>query len=816
MLSRALLAVALFALGGSALAQPPGGSAPDESTATALPIPLSAIAAQAEAADQILRAARERLTRDQRIISVEAQLPAVTAELRRKGGALKDLLPSGPSRAALREANREFQTTGEQLGTWRRLLTGRIADLEARLGRIEQLGDKWRLTQEEARRSAAPRPLLDAIAGVQSGLREVGQKLKDRRTQLLALQNEIAREELRVTEALDSIDVAERELRGRLLERNAPPLWGALAEAAGVDRPLWEPASAGLLRDVAQLQDYARTHSDRLLLHAFIFAALLGVTTSVRRRVANWPDDDPELQPSHLVLERPFSSSLLVALLLSRWLHPLAPEVVRDLAGLLLLIPVLMLLPRLVGRALRPAMFGLAAFYLVDQVRDVADEVPLAERILFIAEIGAAALLVLWMIRPARLTELSAHAHPPRALGLAIRGALAILGVAFLANGFGFVSLSRLLGEGVLWSAYAAVVIYGALRVVRALAPVLARSRRGRTLNMVRTHAPLLIRRSFLILGWAALLLWVWMTLDVFAIREPLAAAGRALLSASAAFGAVEVSLGDIVGFAATIGAAVLLSRFVRFVLDEDVFPRLRLGRGVSHAVSSMLHYSVLLLGFLLAAAAAGVEFDRLALLVGAFGVGIGFGLQNVVNNFVSGLILLFERPVQVGDTVEVGSLVGDIRRIGIRSSTVRTWKGAEVILPNSNLISDQVINWTLSDRQRRIDLPVGVAYGTDPGRVQEILLRVAREHSAILEDPPPRALFRGFGESSLDFELRAWTQHFEAWVSIQSELAVAINAGFREAGITIPFPQRDLHLQSVSPGFAGALSATSRRAGDD
>jgi small-conductance mechanosensitive channel len=311
-------------------------------------------------------------------------------------------------------------------------------------------------------------------------------------------------------------------------------------------------------------------------------------------------------------------------------------------------------------------------------------------------------------------------------------------------------------------------------------------------------------------------LAWGWLTLDLFGIREPLTAATVDSLTASATFGTVELSLGDFVGFIATIAAAVFLSRFLRFVLDEDILPRLRLGRGVPHAVSATIRYSVLLLGFFLALAAAGIDFNRFTLLAGAFGVGIGFGLQNVVNNFVSGLILLFERPVQTGDTIEMGSILGEIRRIGIRSSTVRTWQGAEVIIPNSGLISDQVINWTLSDRERRIDIPVGVAYGTDPERVLEILTRVAQEHSDILESPAPMALFRGFGDSSLDFELRAWTHRAVGWVAIQSELAVAINSAFRDAGITIPFPQRDLHLQSMSSDLVRTFSAGGARQRND
>jgi len=200
------------------------------------------------------------------------------------------------------------------------------------------------------------------------------------------------------------------------------------------------------------------------------------------------------------------------------------------------------------------------------------------------------------------------------------------------------------------------------------------------------------------------------------------------------------------------------------------------------------------------------MDFSRVALFAGAFSVGIGFGLQNVVNNFVSGLILLFERPIQIGDMVEVGGLLGEVRRIGARSSTVRTVDGAEVIVPNSNLISEQVVNWTLSDRRRRIIVDVGVAYGSDPETVLGILRSVAEANSSVLDEPAPEALFQEFGDSALNFRLRAWIPRFEESFEINSRLCVAINDALRDAGIAIPFPQRDLHVRSVESDVIRSL----------
>jgi potassium efflux system protein len=186
--------------------------------------------------------------------------------------------------------------------------------------------------------------------------------------------------------------------------------------------------------------------------------------------------------------------------------------------------------------------------------------------------------------------------------------------------------------------------------------------------------------------------------------------------------------------------------------------------------------------------------------VISALGVGIGFGMQNVVNNFISGLILLFERPIKVGDLLQVDELWGNVTRIGIRSSTIRTFAGADVIVPNGDLTSNRVTNWTLSDLRRRVSLPVGVAYGTDAATVIELLKGVAVSHEATLEHPEPYVLFTGFGDSSLDFEIRLWTESEDANTIVRSDIAVATQAALARAGINVPFPQRDVHVANVVP----------------
>jgi small-conductance mechanosensitive channel len=262
--------------------------------------------------------------------------------------------------------------------------------------------------------------------------------------------------------------------------------------------------------------------------------------------------------------------------------------------------------------------------------------------------------------------------------------------------------------------------------------------------------------------------------------------------------GAISISIGDILAFGVTIGASFLLSRFIRFTLNEEVYPRAHIPSGAAYASSRLLHYTILTLGFLVGLGLLGVNLTKISVLAGAFGVGIGFGLQNVVNNFVCGLIMLFERPVHVGDTVEVDGIMGEVRLIGFRASSVRTWQGADIIIPNAQFITAKVTNWTFRDRLRRIDLPVSVAYASDPKQVIELLEGVARAHPQILAYPVPLCIFTSYGDSAINFEMRVWIDlavDYTNLPQIRSDLNAAIYDAVKAAGMSFPFPQREVRL---------------------
>ena len=257
------------------------------------------------------------------------------------------------------------------------------------------------------------------------------------------------------------------------------------------------------------------------------------------------------------------------------------------------------------------------------------------------------------------------------------------------------------------------------------------------------------------------------------------------------------------------------VTRMTSTLLRRRILDKTWLDEGQKFSLQRVVTYSLFSIGALTGLHALGVDLSSVAVFGGALGIGLGFGFQTIAKNFASGLILLVEQPVKVGDRVEVGNLLGDIVHIGSRGTWIRTNENVVMIVPNSEFIEGRVTNWTANDRSVRINVPLGVSYDSDPKHVRSVLLRVARDHPDVLDTPPSDVVFTGFGDNSIDFELRVWTtKQVTTPKVIASDLYFELFAAFKEEGLEIPFPQRDLHLRSGSQTVPALSDAASRSAG--
>ncbi|MEZ6059795.1 MAG: mechanosensitive ion channel [Planctomycetaceae bacterium] len=263
------------------------------------------------------------------------------------------------------------------------------------------------------------------------------------------------------------------------------------------------------------------------------------------------------------------------------------------------------------------------------------------------------------------------------------------------------------------------------------------------------------------------------------------------------------IMLGALIVALGILGIAVLASRNLPGLLELSVLQRLPLDHGGRHAVTTLCRYALMLTGIVMACRTVGIGWSSVQWLLAALTVGLGFGLQEIFANFISGLIILFERPIRIGDVVTIDGVSGSVSRIQIRATTITDWDRKEYIVPNKEFVTGRLLNWTLSDKTNRVMINVGVAYGSDTEKALNLMLRVAEEHPLVMDDPAPVTTFEGFGDSCLNMVLRCYLPNLDNRLKVITDLHSAIDREFRKARIEIAFPQRDLHLRTVAPGVA-------------
>jgi small-conductance mechanosensitive channel len=767
-------------------------TAPEPAAGSSIPAP--EVAQRAEEAGKVLRDLEALLAPGAGIVAIQDRLPEIEERLAAQGQATDREVDGGPTVSRLEALASQWQSARAEVATYVNVLGERATALERGLQRLTAMREQWNQARTDARASRAPAPVVDRIAGILTSIDQTRGRLQQERAAMLVLQDRVARQVERCDEALTRIAAAREEMAERLLARDGAPLWQAeqfAGAVTGLPGRLAEAVKAG----AAETARVAALQQVRIYVSLALFAALAFLNLRIRR-VARGLVPAGAVAGPLAVLERPVAAALLVMLLANGLTSPQsrsAPAV----GELLVLLPALLIARIGLDPHRLAALRWLGILLVVDFLRRFCSAVPLLEQQVFLLEVVGVLVVLAWTLSRGRLPGAPAvEGAGPRPLSLTALGVLAAALVSGTAAATGYMRLGLFIGGGILGGIFVALALYAALRVIAAYVAVGLSTRPLRDLRMVEYHRPLLERRAAATLRVLVVIGWVVLMLRHFGLWSSATAATQAVLGAEVQRGALSLSVGGVAVFVITVIATFLLSALVRFVLEEELYPRLVPGRPLPYAISTLVHYSLVVTGFMLGLAVLGVDLTKITIVAGALGVGIGFGLQGLVNNFVSGMVILYERRINVGDAVQVGDVMGQVQQMGLRACTVRTWEGAEVIVPNATLTADKVVNWTLSDRRRRIDLKVGVAYGTAPERLADVLLAVARKHSHVLAEPAPVVFFQGFGDSALLFEMRVWTNRFDDWVQIRSELTTEAYAALRGAAIEIPVPHHDVHVR--------------------
>ncbi len=769
------------------------------------PIPLPEVSTRAEELARLLRDTTDQLPTREQLNALKATLAERDAILQVKKKAVDTLLSGSPSAMEMREQETYWHAFSTEGAATRRQLLDWANAAQSAVQQLQVLQPQWTLTLEENKNTPDLGPTLDVIRDAVKSIQTTSSQAQELLRMIVNLQVIAANQHQLGLDVVDRLEDARARLKENVLQRDSLPLWQIFVRRQTEGTPDF---FANTSARVIGIKSFVRENSGVFaLLAALLLLSVFGAYRLSARLRGIQPADEP--QACALEIARHWLAlGILPPLLIAFLLAPLAPLPLIGLAILLSFFSILVLLPPLIEPRFHLPLYCLVGVYVFNAVLVWVTLSASAKRELQFFGFLLAIVLFAYFLWPRRLAEREATGPRHGLLLFGARLALAVLTVSQVANLFGYYKLMLYLAVACIYSVFIALAIFAAQRVFSLLFLAALEAPSAERLALVRLHRATLARWIPRVMQWVGILVWLGATLDLLNVRTWVNERIAALLDFNIVGGSGNITLGGVLGFWAILLFGFALSTSLRFLFREELLKRLHLRRGIPELISTTLHYLLLLLVFLFAVNAGGVTLNKFTVLTGALGVGVGFGLQNIINNFVSGLILQFERPIRVGDVVELDAgVTGTVTRIGIRSSTVQTFQGAEVIIPNASFISSNVTNWTLSEAKRRIELPVGVAYGTDAKLVKELMERPAVQHPDVLTAPQPAVFFKGFGDSALNFELQFWVMQESNTVRVKSEVALEVMRLLDEAGIEIPFPQRDLRLRSVDVQAAEALS---------
>ena len=771
-----------------------------------LAIPLPQIVPRAEELIRQLREMDEGLTQDSTPNSIEQTLRSQEGTLGARRQELDELIALTPTLTDLQDLEQGWFAQKALYATLRKTLTKRAEAVGENLSFIESRQVEWEATLNQPQDSKEIKAIVERIRDVLGEIHTTKTRANELLGSLLALQERVSQQNQLVLDALKKIAQMKAQLQRSLLEPDGPPLWKAGWQGIA-DQPFDSLLRLSFSRNFDRTREFLRARRYAVAGVLALFLVLLATHFAFRRRILRWLAGHPNFATPTYSFNRPVALALLTVLMVILPMMSALPLQIRTLVVVLFMLPVLRLLAPQIKPGFHALLYVLLVFGVSAGVWETIVTAQGGKRWGLATLSLVAIVLGVWLIRRVS-RQLQSSDKQARLAVIFAWLSLALLMVSVTANVFGYVGLSRLIRSGTVISAYTMSVLYTAYLVTDNVLSALLQTYQPDSLSTVRVQTEAMVRWILRLLGLAAFCLWAYATLMMFTIREPVMDALSFALTTPIKLGAASFTFGDVLTFILVLAAGIGLAGIIRLVLKEVWLRRLNLKHGVPYAVSTITYYLLLLAVFMLALSAAGVELSKFTILTGAFGIGAGFGLQNVISNFVSGIILLFERPIRIGDFLELDRAMGEVVRMGMRSSSLRTPQGAEVIVPNSNLISNQVVNWTLTEQHRRTELRFKVAYGVDPQNVAELLSETALAHPDVLCEPKPTVLFLGFGDYSLDFELQFWTPKTIAHLAVSSALAMNIAHKFQEAGIRIPAPRRELYVTGIDPGEKELLAA--------
>lgn len=605
------------------------------------------------------------------------------------------------------------------------------------------------------------------------------------------LQNRIAKAYINVSDISDDVSYRISNYKKIIWEKEESPLWQA--NSSEYRFSFFQSVSNTITRSFRVLQFYYKlTWGQRLLNIAIALGFFLWIFFN--RRLIITKGNQELLTPLHFTAKRSWLPALLVFFTIAPFLYQAPPAFYVELLWFCMLIVATVMSWKDWSDKFRKYWIAILALFLCFGLSNVLVQSSLGERwvILTLNLIAIALGYAILKLQP--FDKVIYPRYMREVLWLFILTNL----LAIIFNAYGRFTLAKFLSNSSIIGVSLAVSLHILLELIlEALYLQLEAHKSWKVTSYLHFNEIKDKFRNFLLLG--AMLFWFFAIMWSLNVFDTIVETVKEWFSMPLELGNIQFTISNILTFVIIIWISTFLARLLTYFFGttDQQFASTQKNKLGSWVL--LLRMGIIGGGFLLAIGAAGIPTDKLTIIVGALGVGIGFGMQNIVNNLVSGLILAFEKPMQIGDVIELGTRIGTVKEIGIRSSKISTFEGSDIIVPNGEFISQQLVNWTHNNSYRRIELLIGVAYGTDLVKATEGIKQVLEANNDVMLHPPISILVHDFADSAVTFRILFWTNNYDRWTILKSEILKAVYQKFDELGVNIPFPQRDLHIKSLS-----------------
>ena len=778
----------------------------DSTSISKASIGIGDISVESEKLGQQLLKLKAALDQSRRILEIDSIVTTTTPEilklvdsvfLKREDVSLRDLKVRKVEWTNYKTILSEYQNT----------IKDRSEEISKIINDVFYDLNRWELTKEKLASGTESKDMGESFDQAISSLEALMKTAHLRLDKVFTTQKKVTELVLVIDSEISNIEFAENQRRKDYFVFDSKPIWGKSEKLMIGDSIAVESLSSyaliakGIKQNRTQFLDFFHLNIKTVIFQIvflILFMAFLIIANMKWNKNIHSLRNPIEIH-AKTILKNPVLTTLSVGILISAFFYASMVPAYAEFHIIIVLLATVLLLPKVTDKKFSGFLWLLFLVYLINIFEAfIGLKANLARGLLIVDSLLL--LIALYMGRKivkSKPETFSQIIKPFKFISILYT---LLLVISIIANVIGMVALSNYITKSVIVSLTFGFIIYLAIKAFTSIFILLFKFRSTSNIQTFAVMLKATHQRIRPLLNFIGLLFWLFFTLKGFELYDYILSSINDIIAIEWVLGEMTISLGGIMAFAGILIFTLIISKGAATLFKDEWMVNI-LPRGLAPAISLVLRIVVVGIGLYAGFTAAGVDLSKLEFIIGALGVGIGFGLQNVVLNFVSGLILAFERPINIGDTIEVDMEMGVVTNIGVRSSNIRAYSGAEVIIPNGDLISKKVVNWTLSNRNRRSKIPMKTSPGADPERVIELFNKIALEQPTTSSEPAPETLFYGYGpDGNLNFALMYWTT-FSDTLKTDNNIALEIFKKLKDEGIQAPAPLRRIITEDRRKG---------------